>query len=256
MKIRVLGAFGGEGLGHRPSAFLINDRTLIDGGTVTGALSVPQQLSVEHAIVSHCHLDHIAGLVYLTETLGFCETGAAVTIASIDPVVSTLRSGVFNNILWPDFSKIPHADVPVVKYRTLVEEVEQRLGDLWVTPVQVNHTVPTTGFIIREDGVAVVYSGDTKATDDIWKAAGKLGRDLKAVFVETSFPNRLQALADLSGHLTPQTLGSEIAKIKGYDGPVYVYHVKSQYIMDIEREIDALNRRDVIVVRDRMEWEI
>src|SRR3990172_628970 len=92
MKIRVLGAFGGEGLGHRPSSFLINDRVLIDGGSVTGALTVPEQLRIEHALVSHAHLDHIAGLVYLIETLGFCETGAAVTIASIDPVVTTLRA--------------------------------------------------------------------------------------------------------------------------------------------------------------------
>src|SRR2546426_4263800 len=145
MKIRVLGAFGAEGLGHRPSAFLVNDRTLIDAGTVSSTLTVPEQLSIEHALISHSHLDHVAGLVYLSETLGFCENGAAVTITGIDHVVSTLRWGVFNNVLWPDFSKIPHADVPVVKYRTLVEDVEQRVADLWVTPVQVNHSVPTTG---------------------------------------------------------------------------------------------------------------
>src|SRR2546422_10257308 len=83
MKIRVLGAFGGEGLGHRPSAFLVNDKTLIDAGNVTGALAVPEQLAIEHALVSHSHLDHVAGLVYLTETLGFCETGAAVTISGV-----------------------------------------------------------------------------------------------------------------------------------------------------------------------------
>src|SRR5713101_6162034 len=92
MKIRVLGAFGSEGLGQRPSAFLVNDKILIDGGSVSGALTVPEQLAVEHAIVSHAHLDHIAGLVYLSETLGFCEVGAAVTIASIDPVITTPRA--------------------------------------------------------------------------------------------------------------------------------------------------------------------
>jgi cAMP phosphodiesterase len=137
MKIRVLGAFGGEGLGHRPSAFLVNEKILIDGGSVSGALTVDEQLKIEHAIVSHAHLDHIAGLVYLTETLAFCEIGAAVTIASIDPVITALRSGVFNDSLWPDFSRIPNPDAPVVKYRTLAEDVEQRVGDLWVTPVAV-----------------------------------------------------------------------------------------------------------------------
>src|SRR3970282_1103382 len=169
MKIRVLGAFGGEGLGHRPSSFLINDRVLIDGGSVTGALTVPEQLRIEHALVSHAHLDHIAGLVYLTETLGFCETGAAVTIASIDPVVTTLRAGVFNNVLWPDFSRIPHADVPVVKYRTLIEKVEQRVGDVWVTPVMVHHTVPTSGFIIHDGSTGVIYYADARPHSGIWR---------------------------------------------------------------------------------------
>ena len=50
MKIRVLGAFGGEGLGHRPSAFLVNDKILLDAGSVTGALTVPEQLAIEHAL--------------------------------------------------------------------------------------------------------------------------------------------------------------------------------------------------------------
>src|SRR2546428_333320 len=189
MKIRVLGAFGGEGLGHRPSAFLINDKILIDGGSVSGALTVPEQLAVEHAIVSHAHLDHIAGLVYLTETLAFCELGAAVPIPSIDPVIGALRAGVFNNALWPDFSKIPRPDVPVVKYRALIEDVEQRVGDLWVTPVAVNHTVPTAGFIVHDGSTGVVYSGDTGPTEALWQAARGL-RGLRAVIVEFAFPDR------------------------------------------------------------------
>ena len=62
MKIRVLGAYGAEGLAQRPSAFLINDSLLIDGGTVGAALSSTEQVQIEHALVSHSHLDHVAGL--------------------------------------------------------------------------------------------------------------------------------------------------------------------------------------------------
>src|SRR2546430_15320590 len=99
MKIRVLGAFGGEGLGHRPSAFLVNDKILLDAGSVTGALTGPEQLAIEHALVSHSHLDHLAGLVYLTETLGFCEEGAAVALFGIRAVGNAARRGGFNNVL-------------------------------------------------------------------------------------------------------------------------------------------------------------
>ena len=234
----MLGAFGGEGLGHRPSAFLINDHTLLDGGTVSGALTVPEQLSIEQALVSHSHLDHVAGLVYLTETLGFCETGAAVTISSVDPVVNTLRAGVFNNILWPDFTKIPHADVPVVKYRTLVDDVEQRVGDLWVTPIAVSHTVPTVGFIVHDGSTGLIYSGDTGPTSALWQAARGL-RGLRAVILECAFPNRLSALADVAKHMTPERIRRELDKLPG-DLPVLIYHVKPQFKDEIGDELGEI----------------
>src|SRR4029434_5821732 len=182
MKVCVLGAFGGVGLGHRPSALLVNDKVLIDGGSVSSALTIPDQLAVEHAIISHAHPDLIAGLVSLAETLAFCEVGAAVTIASIDPVITTLRAGVFNDRLWPDFSRIPHPDVPVVKYRTLATDAEQRVGDLWVTPVAVNHTVPAAGFIVHDGATRVVYSGDTGPTEALWRAARDV-RGIRAVIL-------------------------------------------------------------------------
>jgi glyoxylase-like metal-dependent hydrolase (beta-lactamase superfamily II) len=75
MKIRVLGAYGAEGLGQRPTSFLVNDRILIDAGTVGGALTMPEQTLIEHALITHSHLDHVAGLAFLTETLAFSERG-------------------------------------------------------------------------------------------------------------------------------------------------------------------------------------
>src|SRR5881409_4084262 len=251
MKIRVLGAFGAEGLRHRPSAFLINDRTLIDAGTVSSTLTVPEQLSIEHALISHSHLDHVTGLVYLSETLGFCENGAAVTITGIDHVVSTLRWGVFNNVLWPDFSKIPHADVPVVKYRTLVEDVEQRVGDLWVTPVAVNHTVPTAGFIVHDGSTGVIYSADTGPTEALWQAARGL-RGLRAVIVECAFPNRLGPLAQVAKHMTPALIQRELDKLPP-DLPVWIFHVKPQFHEEVGEELARIDpRRISILEQDRI----
>jgi len=254
MKIRVLGAFGGEGLGHRPSAFLINDKILIDGGSVSGALTVPEQLAVEHAIVSHAHLDHIAGLVYLTETLAFCELGAAVTIASIDPVIGALRAGVFNNALWPDFSKIPHPDVPVVKYRALIEDVEQRVGDLWVTPVAVNHTVPTAGFIVHDGSTGVVYSGDTGPTEALWQAARGL-RGLRAVIVECAFPNRLGPLAQVAKHMTPALIQRELDKLPP-DVPVWIFHVKPQFHEEVAEELVRIGGARVSILEQDRTYSI
>ena len=161
MKIKVLGAFGSEGLGQRPSAFLVNDRILVDAGTVPGALTVDEQLEVEHALLSHPHLDHVVGLAFLTDTLASAGARRPVTATSVEPVIQGLRTHAFNNVLWPDFSAIPSPSAPVLRFRTLAEEAEQRVGDLWVTPVPVDHTVPTVGFIIHDGEVGFIYSGDT-----------------------------------------------------------------------------------------------
>lgn len=238
MKIRVLGAFGGEGLGQRASAFLVNDRILVDGGTVTGALTVPEQLVIEHALVSHSHMDHVSGLAYLAETLACCGSERPVTLTSLEPIVGALRLAVFNNVIWPDFAEIPR-EAPVIKYRTLIEDVEQRVGDVWVTPVAVCHTVPAAGFIVHDGASGLIYSGDTGPTEALWRAARGL-RGLRAVILECAFPNRLGALAEVARHMTPDLIRRELVKLPA-DVPVLVFHVKPQFY---EETADELARVD------------
>src|SRR5207249_1228155 len=108
----------------------------------------------------------------------------------------------FNNVVWPDFARIPDTMTPVVKYRALVEEAEQRVGDLWVTPVPVTHTVPTAGFVVHDGARGFVYSGDTGPTQALWAAARGL-TGIRAVILECAFPNRLAAIAKAANHMTP-----------------------------------------------------
>jgi ribonuclease BN (tRNA processing enzyme) len=238
MKIRVLGAYGAEGLAQRPSAFLVNDTILIDGGTVGGALSRKEQVVIEHALISHSHLDHIAGLAFLTETLALCEAPKPLVVSSLEPVVKALRTTVFNDALWPDFSQLPTPGKPIVKYRTMIEEVEHPVGDLWVTPVGVNHTVPCSGFIVHDGNSGVVYSGDTGPTEALWKAAGRL-KTLRAVILECAFPNRLGGLAERAKHMTPALIRRELDKLPG-DVPVLIYHVKPQFQDEIGDELGQI----------------
>jgi ribonuclease BN (tRNA processing enzyme) len=238
MKIRVLGAYGAEGLAQRPSAFLVNDRILIDGGTVGGALASDEQLAIDHALVSHSHLDHVAGLAYLTETLALCAAQRPLTIASLDPVVTALRTSIFNDIVWPDFTKLPTAGAPVLRFQPLKEDIEQPIGDLWVTPVAVRHTVPTSGFILHDGTSGLVYSGDTGPTDALWTAARDM-RGLRAVILECAFPNRLSALAEVACHMTPELIRRELDKLPA-DVPVLIFHVKPQFFDEIGEELGAV----------------
>ena len=246
MKIRVLGSFGAEGLGQRPTAFLVNERTLVDAGTVGGALTTAEQHLVQHALISHAHLDHVAGLAFLTETLAFAdEQREPLIIASVQPVVDALRTGVFNNVGWPDFAQIP-AEAPVMKYRTLVEEAEQRVGDLWVTPVAVSHSVPTTGFILHDGSTGFIFSGDTGPTTAIWKAARGL-RGLRAIVLECAYPNRLAPLADVAMHMTPERIAREIDKLPP-NVPVWIYHIKPQFHDEIAGELSRIDPARITVL--------
>jgi ribonuclease BN (tRNA processing enzyme) len=254
MKIRVLGAYGAEGLGQRPSAFLVNERALVDAGTVTGALTVPEQLTIEHVLVSHSHLDHIGGLAFLTETLACCAERRPLTVTSIEPVVDALRSGIFNNVVWPDFAQIPSVKEPVIRYRTLVEEAEQRMGDLWVMPVAVTHTVPASGFVVHDGARGFVYSGDTGPTETLWKAVRGLG-GIRAVILECAFPNRLRGLADAARHLTPELVQREVDKLPP-DVPVWIFHVKPQFYQETAEELSRLDGDRILLLEQDKTYEI
>ena len=254
MKLRVLGAFGSEGVSQRPSAFLLNDSVLIDAGTVAGALTVPEQMAVRHALVSHTHLDHIVGLTFLTDTLASSGEDTSIVVTGIAPVVEALREHVFNNVVWPNFAAIPAPDAPVVRYRTLLEEAEQRVGDLWVTPVAVSHSIPTSGFVVHDGERGFVYSGDTGPTDALWKSIRGL-TGLRAVILECAFPNRLAPLAERSKHLTPALIQRELDKLPS-DLPVWIFHIKPPFYDETAEELARLDGGRITILEQDKTYNV
>ena len=248
MNIRVLGAFGSEGPGQRPSAFLVNDRTLVDAGSVASGLCVPEQLAIEAVLLTHAHLDHVVGAAFLAETFATSGDGRTVTIAGLAPVIESVRTGIFNNVIWPDFSAIPR-EGPALTYRGLLPDRDHRFGDLRVVAVPVDHTVPTSGFIVHDGTSGFVYSGDTGPTEALWKTA-RMVPDIKAVLVECAFPNRLRDLAAISRHMTPERLQRERDKMPP-DVPIFVYHVKPAFAAETADEIAKLGGDISVVAQDK-----
>jgi cAMP phosphodiesterase len=216
----------------------VDDHLLVDAGTVGGALGVAEQVEIEHALLTHAHLDHTAGLAFLTDTLAMITPDRHVTAISIAPVVEALRTHAFNDSLWPNFTAIP-LGTPVLGFRSLAEEGEARVGDVWVTPVRVDHTVPSAGYVIHDGETGFLYSGDTGPTRRLWEVAQEIG-GLKALIVETAFPNRLDALARVSGHLTPDMLKREIDKMPP-DIPIWIFHVKPQLFEETAEELAKID---------------
>jgi len=238
MKVRVLGAYGGEGPGFRTSCILINDRLAIDAGALTSSLSLREQAKIGGILISHTHLDHIQDLGFLADNI-FGKRDTPVEIFGTEKTVQVLKKHFFNNRIWPDFTQIPNSDHPVLDYQVFKPGQEMDIAGLKVKSVPVNHPIPSVGFIISDGKKSLLYSGDTGPTERLWKEANKLN-DLKLVIIEISFPNRMQELAELTGHLTPKMAEAELAKLREPPAMIRAFHMKPAFIKELEREMARL----------------
>ncbi len=252
MRIEVLGASGGETPGDPMTSFRLGNRLVLDAGGLTRTLPLETQLALEGVLISHAHLDHVRDLAVLADTR--TQRGARpLAVYGLASTHRVLRQHLFNGELWPDFTRIPSARRPAVRLLELQPGRPFRAGGLSITAVPVHHNPETVGFVVRGRSGAVVFSGDTGPTDALWVAARALGRRLKAVFVECSFPRRLAWLAEVSSHLSPDTLAGELRKLGPALGriPVFLYHMKPGFAAEIEAEVhDLLD--GVVLARDGM----
>ena len=252
MKFRVLGCYGGNIPGLGMTAFLVNDTVALDAGWITGALSLEEQERVKDVFISHSHLDHTATLPFLIDN-NFSTKGFSLRIYAIAEVIKAMKDHLFNNHTWPDFSRLPNDYSPVLKLVEVEEEKPTEVNGLKVTPVRVSHLVPTTGFIVDDGKTVVAFSSDTGPTERFWEHVNGLDR-LTAVITETSFPNELQHIADVSGHLTPQALGDELKKLKR-DVPVYLYGFKPRHLAKVEEEVRSLGNEHLEILEQGKTYE-
>lgn len=236
MKIEVLGAYGGESTECRMTCLLINGGIALDAGSLTQSLSLDRQERVHSIVLSHSHLDHTNSLPFFVENI-FDRRGPIDVYAS-STTIYAIRQHLFNNSTWPDFSRLPNHLLPSVKFHQLENEVPVLISGVKFTPIAVSHLVPTFGFLIEENGGAVLWSSDTGPTVRLWEI-GNLTRHLEAVFIETSFDNDRQRIADISYHLTPQTMRGELSKLDR-SLPTYLHHLKPPCVPIIRRQVEAL----------------
>jgi ribonuclease BN (tRNA processing enzyme) len=247
MKLRVLGCSGGELPRHRTTCFLVDGKLAIDAGALTASLSLEELLRVDDIVLTHSHFDHVKDVPLLSDLLvGRRET--PVRVHASTACARTLRESVFNDELWPDFTRIPDQQTPVIEIRPFDPSRPFRIGKYTVAPVPVDHPVESVGFVLSDGRSAIAISGDTGPTTRFWKKVNAQRR-LDALLVELSFPNALQGLADVSGHLTPQTLAGELAKLDRNGVPVLLYHLKPAHMAELKRELAKLALPNVRVLK-------
>lgn len=256
MRIKVLGASGAEFPGHNPPAYLINEFLLLDAGTLGAVLEEEEQWKIRYVLLSHAHLDHIRAIPFLADNIIIKNKRHNVTVMALPEVLEQLKNHLLNGNIWPDFTTIGKRG-PVLRLKGLKPEKEIRINSLRILPVAVNHSVPASGFVIKEikrnkGASTLIYTGDTGPTERLWYHC----QEADLLISEVSFPNRLSRLAEETGHLTPKLLRGELKKIQRLPKRILITHPKPQYLGIIQKELKALKIKGLRLLREGEEIEL
>jgi cAMP phosphodiesterase len=249
MKVKILGCSGSEAVGHNPPGLLVNDVMMLDAGTITAALSNVSQRKITDILISHTHLDHIKSLLFLADNIiGYVTK--PVNIRAIPEVIDAIKKHLMNDIIWPDFTKIPTAQHPVLTYKPLSTAKWVSIAGMRVKAIPMNHPVPAVGFLVSDKNASILYSADTGPNELLWKEAVK-AKNLKGIIVDTSFPNSLEGIANASGHFTPKQLHNDLTRARiGSDVPIYIYHIKPVHTQRVLSDLRALGRKNVHILKE------
>lgn len=236
MKARILGCSGGIGGRHlRTTSILVDNDILIDAGTGVGDLSIAELTQIDHVFLTHTHLDHIACLPLMVDTVGDMRSRPLIVHAT-EAVLEILRNHVFNWAVWPDFTEVPSAEKPFLRFESLRVGAAVVLDGRRIVPLPANHTVPANAYQLDSGAASLVFSGDTGPCPALWQAVNKIA-NLRTVIIETAFSNRERRLAAVSKHLCPDTLKEELASLQR-EAEIFITHLKPGHVELTMQEIE------------------
>ena len=223
MRLEVLGCSGGIGGALRTTALLVDHDVLIDAGTGVTDLSLEQLARINHVFLTHSHLDHVAAIPWIVDTVGSVRDQPLV-VHALDATIRTLKDHIFNWRIWPDFTRIPNPEHPYLRFESMITGTEINLAGRIFVAFPANHVVPAVGYRIDSGRHSLIFSGDTATNDSLWQIANQCS-NLGYLLIETAFSNRDRPIADASKHLYPNQLAAELKKFTGH-AEIYITHMK------------------------------
>lgn len=233
MQIRILGCSGGIGGVLRTTSLLVDDDILIDAGTGVGDLSLAEMARIRHIFITHSHLDHIAGIPLMVDSI-FGQISQPIVVHASAETVSALRQHIFNWTIWPDFTRLPTEQRGVMRYEVMAPYEECLLSGRRIRMIPVNHVVPAVGYSIEHNGRAAAFTGDTTSNDTLWAALNDCP-GLEVLIAECAFPNQEHDLCRKAHHYCPDLLAADLAKLRPRPR-LYLTHLKPGAEDQIERE--------------------
>lgn len=240
MKVRVLGCSGAIAKDCRTTSFLIDGHLLVDAGTGVGDLTLEEMNRIDNVLLSHSHLDHFAALPLMVDSVASMRT-QPLRVHALPGTIAALRAHVFNNVIWPDFSRIPTPENPFISLHEIAVGQVLEFGNKLVEILPAVHTVPAVGFAVTAGNGCWIFSGDTERNPAFWQRVNQL--NVAMLFIETAFSNREKELARRSLHLAPETLANELDNIqKDKRFPIYITHTKPAETEQIMAEIQRFDQ--------------
>ena len=246
MQIRVLGCSGSIAAGNRTTSFLVDDDMLIDAGTGVGDLTLDELSRIDRIFLSHSHLDHVLSVGLLADSVlrrRLAQHRPPIAVHALPATIDALRTHVFNGLIWPDFSRLPNADNPVLAFVPIAVGDVLDFAGRSVEVLPALHTVPAVGFALRDSRAGAdagywVFSGDTGPNPALWARLAQMR--VATLVIETAFGDEEIELARVSRHLSPALLGRELAQL---DQPadIYITHIKPGELDVVMAEIGRLD---------------
>jgi len=242
----VLGAYGSKSQTTQLSSYKLDEQTVIDAGNLIQSLG-DDFLKVENLLLTHAHFDHIADLPTIIDTY-YARIKEPLQIFATQKVIDILKENIFNEKVWPDFSKIPlmSGNGNTIVFNTIEYFQEYEIGNFTFTPYPNFHTHGSAGFLIND---YLLFTSDTFLCYHTWDFLNK-NKNIKKLVIEISFPSEYNRLAVLSKHLTPTLLASELENLERDDVEIFVNHIKYEYIDLILKEIKEVGLNDKITILD------
>ena len=234
------------------TCFVIDDSVAIDAGSLAMAATPIQRRQIRDVVLTHAHLDHIAGLPLFIDDL-FSTLTEPVTVHATQAVIDTLERDVFNWSVYPRFSELSNSNGPVLRYEPFGVAEEFTVHNLTLRAIEVNHKVPCSGFLISDTNTTIAFSGDTAGTEGFWNLVNAAD-NMSAILVECAFPDELDDLAIVSHHLTPKRMQRELEKCEK-SCPVYVVNLKPMFRDEIVGQIQDLNLDSVTILEIGKEYQ-
>lgn len=212
IELHFIGCNGGiGGPARQTSCYGIGERLVIDAGTGLGTLPLERLARIDHVVLTHAHLDHVAALPLMADSVGAWRS-EPLTVWAHPQVLALLRTHLLNDQLWPDFTRLPSEDQPFIRLREMPVGGTEIAG-YRITPLPADHGIPACGYRVEAGGVAVAFSGDTADCAAFWE---RLAQDaqLAAVVIECSYPISMAAMAELTRHMHAGQVAARLAALR------------------------------------------